>query len=50
MIDTYNHGSFRNVSFNLRGEAIVDIPTDATRPSFGSGMDGLIIGKFLFEK
>jgi len=39
-----------NASFNLRGEAIVHSPTEAIRTFFGSGMDGLIIGKFLVEK
>lgn len=39
-----------NTSFNLRGEAIVNTPTDAVRTFFSSGMDALIIGSFLVEK
>jgi carbamoyltransferase len=39
-----------NTSFNLRGEAIVNTPTDAIRTFFSSGMDGLVIGTFLVEK
>jgi carbamoyltransferase len=39
-----------NTSFNLRGEAIVNTPTDALRTFFSSGMDALVIGNFLVEK
>jgi carbamoyltransferase len=39
-----------NTSFNLRGEAIVNTPTDALRTFFSSGMDALVIGSFLVEK
>jgi carbamoyltransferase len=39
-----------NTSFNLRGEAIVNTPTDAVRTFFSSGMDALLIGCFLVEK
>jgi len=39
-----------NTSFNLRGEAIVNTPTDAIRTFFSSGMDYLIIGNFVVEK
>jgi len=39
-----------NTSFNLRGEAIVNTPTDAIRTFFSSGMDALVIGGFLVEK
>jgi carbamoyltransferase len=39
-----------NTSFNLRGEPIVCSPTDAIRTFFSSGMDALIIGKYLVEK
>jgi carbamoyltransferase len=39
-----------NTSFNLRGEAIVNTPTDAVRTFFSSGMDYLIIGNFVVEK
>ncbi len=36
-----------NTSFNLRGEAIVNTPTDAVRTFYSSGMDALVIGSFL---
>lgn len=39
-----------NTSFNLRGEAIVNTPTDAIRTFFSSGMDALVIGNFLVDK
>jgi carbamoyltransferase len=39
-----------NTSFNLRGEAIVNTPTDALRTFFSSGMDYLVIGNFVVEK
>ena len=39
-----------NTSFNLRGEAIVNTPTDAIRTFFSSGMDALAIGSYLVEK
>jgi len=39
-----------NTSFNLRGEAIVNTPTDAIRTFFSSGMDALVIGGYLVEK
>ncbi len=39
-----------NTSFNLRGEAIVNSPSDAVRTFFSSGMDALVIGAFLVEK
>jgi carbamoyltransferase len=39
-----------NTSFNLRGEAIVNTPTDAVRTFFSSGMDALILGSFLVGK
>ncbi len=39
-----------NTSFNLRGEAIVHTPTDALRTFFSSGMDALVIGRYLVEK
>jgi carbamoyltransferase len=39
-----------NTSFNLRGEAIVNTPTDAIRTFFSSGLDALVIGSFLIEK
>ncbi len=39
-----------NTSFNLRGEPIVCSPTDAIRTFYSSGMDTLVIGRFLVEK
>jgi carbamoyltransferase len=39
-----------NTSFNLRGEAIVNTPTEAVRTFFSSGMDALVIGSYLVEK
>src|SRR5271165_942612 len=39
-----------NTSFNLRGEAIVNTPTDAIRTFFSSGMAALVIGSFVVEK
>lgn len=39
-----------NTSFNLRGEPIVNTPTDAVRTFFSSGMDALVIGNYLVEK
>jgi len=39
-----------NTSFNLRGEAIVNTPTEAVRTFFSSGMDALVIGSFMVEK
>jgi len=39
-----------NTAFNLRGEAIVNTPTNALRAFFSSGMDALAIGSFLVEK
>lgn len=39
-----------STSFNLRGEVIVNTPTDAIRTFFSSGMDALVIGSFVVEK
>jgi carbamoyltransferase len=39
-----------NTSFNLRGEPIVNSPTDAVRTFFSSGMDALVMGSYLVEK
>jgi carbamoyltransferase len=39
-----------NTSFNLRGEAIVNTPSDALRTFFSSDMHALVIGSFLVEK
>jgi hypothetical protein len=35
---------------SLRGEAIVNTPTDAVRTFFSSGMDALVIGSHLVDK
>jgi len=42
--------TFLNTACNLRGRAIVDIPTDANRTFFSFGMDALVRGSFLTEK
>jgi predicted NodU family carbamoyl transferase len=39
-----------NTSFNLRGEAIVNTPTNAVRTFFSSGMQALVIGSYMVEK
>jgi len=39
-----------NTSFNIKGEPIVCSPTDAIRCFFSTGMDYLIIDKFLIKK
>jgi carbamoyltransferase len=39
-----------NTSCNLRGEAIVNAPTDEIRTFFSYGMDALVIGSFVVEK
>jgi predicted NodU family carbamoyl transferase len=39
-----------NTAFNLRGEAIVNTPTNALRVFFSSGMDPVVMGSFLVEK
>jgi carbamoyltransferase len=39
-----------NTSFNLRGEAIVNSPTDALRTFYSSGLDTLAIGPFIVDK
>lgn len=39
-----------NTSFNLRGEAIVNSPTDAIQTFVSSGLDALVMGRFLLEK
>ena len=44
------HPSLINTSFNLRGEPIVDSPSDALRTFFSSGLDTLYIGDFKIFK
>ena len=39
-----------NTSFNVRGEPLVNTPTDAFKCFMGSQMDYLVIGKFLLDK
>ena len=39
-----------NTSFNLFGEPLVASPRDAMRSYFGSGLDALIIDKFVLSK
>ena len=39
-----------NTSFNVRGEPIVNTPTDAFNCFMGTGMDKLIIGNFYLDK
>ncbi len=39
-----------NTSFNVKGEPIVCSPVDAIRCFYSTGMDDLIIGKFLLKK
>lgn len=48
--DGWNLVRGMNTSFNLRGEAIVNTPTDAIRPFFSPGTDYLVIGNFAVEK
>ena len=44
------HGSVINTSFNLRGEPIVDSPSDALRTFFSSGIDVLYLEGFKIQK
>jgi carbamoyltransferase len=39
-----------NTSFNLKGDAIVESPSDAIQTFFTSGLDDLVIGSFLVTK
>ncbi len=39
-----------NTSFNLKGQAIVETPRDAIMTFCGSGMDYLVIGKYIVRK
>lgn len=39
-----------NTSFNVKGEPIVDSPSDAIRCFYTTGLDYLIIGKYLLHK
>jgi carbamoyltransferase len=54
MIDTFRQITgvplVLNTSYNLKGEPIVCSPQDALRTFYSSGLDALVIGKFLLEK
>ena len=39
-----------NTSFNLKGEPIVESPSDAIRTFIASGLDYLVLGKYLISK
>jgi carbamoyltransferase len=39
-----------NTSFNLFGEPLVVTPRDAMRSYFGSGLDALIMDRFILSK
>jgi carbamoyltransferase len=39
-----------NTSFNVRGEPIVNTPRDALRCFFSTGMDALVMGRYLIDK
>lgn len=39
-----------NTSFNIRGEPIVNSPSDALKCYFTTGLDALVIGRFVLEK
>ena len=39
-----------NTSFNIRGEPIVNSPLDALKCFFTTGLDALVIGRWVLEK
>jgi len=39
-----------NTSFNLRGEPIVNSPSDALNTFANSGIDTLVMGNYLIDK
>ena len=39
-----------NTSFNVRGEPIVTSPQDAINTFLNSGIDTLVIGRFVIDK
>jgi carbamoyltransferase len=39
-----------NTSFNLKGEPIIETPSDAIRTFVSSGLDFLVLGKYIVEK
>lgn len=42
--------SLLNTSFNLKGEAIVNTPFDAIRTFYTSGLDALVMGRYILKK
>jgi len=44
------HGILINTSFNIQGEPVVCTPRDALRTFGGTGLDVLIIGKYIVTK
>ena len=39
-----------NTSYNLRGEPIVNTPDEAVEDYLKTGMDALVLGRYLLEK
>jgi carbamoyltransferase len=39
-----------NTSFNVAGEPLVNTPSDAVRCYFDTGLDALILGRFVLTK
>ena len=39
-----------NTSFNIKGQPIVETPLEALSTFFGTGMDHLVLGKYLISK
>ena len=39
-----------NTSYNLRGEPIVNTPDEAVEDYLNTGMDALVLGRYLLEK
>ncbi|MFP6889947.1 MAG: carbamoyltransferase C-terminal domain-containing protein, partial [Nitrospinota bacterium] len=54
LIETFGEASgvpvVLSTSFNLRGEPIVNTPSDAYRTFMASEMDALVVGNFLLTK
>lgn len=54
LISTYARESgipvLLNASFNLRGQPLVETPSDAIMTFYGSGLDALILGNFVVQK
>ena len=47
---TTGSGILLNTSFNLKGEPIVETPSDAIRTFYSSGLDALIMEDFILQK